>query len=411
MLYGLLLILPLLLVLSALASGSETALFGLTASDREKLAERSKSTSRIVGVLLGSPRVLLILILVLNMTINVAYFAVSSVLSLRFADPLQASIMTGAALLGMILFGEVFAKIAAGSARVWVCLMIARPLYVLRKIGWPVLSVLDSLVIAPLSRLVHPDQSSGSVSTIELTQLVQMESLHLSAEEQALLQDVLELRLRRAREIMTPRVDLKWVRADWSIGEALDADQMFIPISGDELHNDVRGTIDVRRVAAGLKGGMVLPPVFVPEQARLDQVLGVLTQRGAECAYCVDEMGAIIGMVLLDDIVDELAAGIGSGDADARDIRPAGEGAWIVTGRLGLRDFAEELELGEVEPWTGSARVSTIGGLVQAELGRMPMVGDAVEVGGLRLEVSQLRGRAVRRVRVRRLGSTEIGDE
>jgi CBS domain containing-hemolysin-like protein len=415
MFYGLLLTLPVLLVFSALASGSETAMFGLTGADRAALEQRHPVAARAVAALLARPRSLLILVLVLNMTINVAYFAVSSVLTLSLEHPMAASGMTAGCLLAIILFGEVFAKIAAASARVRVCSLIAGPLLVLVRVGGPLLWVLDVLVVGPLARLIHPDQAASRVSTMELTKLVQIEGTDLTPEEQMILSHVLELRLRRAREIMTPRVDLRWVGSDWSTAEVLEFDEPFVPISSDELHCDVHGSIDVRRLATGSRSDAVQSPVFVPEQARLDQVLGVLAAQKAECAYCVDELGEVTGMVLLDDIADELAAGVGSGEGYERLVREVGRGVWIVPGRLSLRDFAEAFALDAdesgAEPWSGSARVSTLAGLVQSNLGRMPVVGDVVAIGRFDFEVSQMRGNGVRRLRVRRRDASEARDE
>lgn len=411
MFLGLLLTLPLLLVLSALASGSETALFGLSGNEREALRAQRPRLAATLDALLSQPRVLLILVLALNMTINVAYFSIASLLVLQAEHPGLKTTLGVGSLLAIILFGEVFAKIVAGTLRTIVCAVVAPPLLGLRRLFWPMLRVLDVYVVAPLSRLFHAEAPGvQTMRASDLTRLLAQEGAGLSDDERSMLRDVVELGQRRARDVMIPRVDVLWTRPEWTEAEVIGLAVEYVPVSSDGFHGRVDGLIDVRRLAAEGRGRAMIAPVFVPELARLDQVLDTLARSGAQCAICVDELGEATGLVHLDDIVDELVAGLTSAGSEGSEVRELTTDVYSVPGRLGLHDFAEFFGLDpEDESWTGGHRVSTLGGLIAALLGRVPIVGDTAVVGPFRCEVRQMRGRGVGRVRVRRLGEQDGG--
>jgi len=388
--------LPLLMILSAIASGSETALFSITSEDRAALHQLGRLGP--AAALLARPRLLLIQILVLNMTINVLYFVVSTLLAFRAGSAAEATAISVASVVGIIVFGEVIAKVAASSRRVAVTAAVAGPMLVLQRVGWPVFFSLDRFVIGPLTRLVHPAGSGAAVNREELTRLVHAEGGVLDEAERGLLAEVLELRVRRARDVMTPRVDLRTVTEAWTLNEVRAIRRGRIPVSPDGLTSTVRGTIDARAALSGQRRDTVVsPPVFVPEAATLDQVLEHFGRKNAELAYCVAERGEITGMVTIDDIVDELAVGAAFGERPVQ----IGRGAWRIGGRMGLRDFAEAFEVPDIDEWLGSTRVSTVGGLVSETLGRIPEAGDEIRFGGFRFRVHAVKGRSVDAVEVR----------
>lgn len=401
MFYVLLATLPVLLVLSALASGSETALFSLNSVDREELARRSPSAARAVVRLLSAPRMLLILVLVVNMTVNVLYFVVSSVLTIRAPNPLAATGVSIASVLAIILFGEVFAKIVAGSNAVRVSQRIALPLLGLRRALYPMLLAIDRYAVGPLARLLHPEPAVGGVRHEEVTALLEQAHDALTPAEQQVLREVVELQNRRVKDVMTPRVDLRHVGSDWEPGDALPGGQEFVPATADGLHRQVSFSIDARRALVGRTRTCRVPAMFIPEQARLDQLLRELARQGAEHAYCVDEHGEIQGMVRIEDVIDELVSGVGTTHAES--VMLVGLGVWRVPGRMPAHDFAELFNVPEVEEQSRDGGFSTVAGLVLALLGRVPDEGERTRIGRFELVVTTMNARAIEEVEVRAL--------
>lgn len=401
MFYVLLSVLPVLLVLSALASGSETALFSLTASDRLEIGRKSPLLGRAVEKLLAQPRLLLIQILVLNMTINVLYFVVTSVMTFRAPSPAAAGLVSVCSVLAIILFGEVYAKVLAGAHARAVAERIALPLIAIRSALRPLLVGTDRFAVAPLSRLLHPGPVRGGVQREELTALLAQSSGVLSVAERHVLSEVVALRHRRVRDVMVPRVDLRWVEPDWAPGAPLPPGQEFVPATDDGLHRHVTFSIDAKLALVGSERAWRVPAAFVPEQARLDQLISEMARRGAEHAYCVDEHGEIQGLVRMEDVIDELVSG--ASHSEAEHVVMVGTGVWRVPGRMPAHDFAEAFSIPEFERASEEEHVSTVGGLMAARLGKVPGEGDRVLFGRLELVVTKMNNRAVEEVEVRAL--------
>ncbi len=419
----LLISLPFLLIASALASGAETALFSLTRADRDSLRERAPHAAAALERLLSRPRALLIQVLLLNMVVNVTYFVVTSVITLRAESPgLRVAISVGG-VLAIILVGEVLAKLLAAALRRPFSALIAPPLLALRGVLWPVLTVLDSGVIAPLSRLVHasppPADAATDGRTLEILIDAASRQGALDARERQLLREVVSLGRTRVREIMTPRVDLDWLPADPPRESVLDlaarTGKTTIPLCDVSPDEGVTALLSVNAFLADTRPGAGArdhsrPPLFIPEQATLDSLLAQLTRRAEHTAIVVDELGALAGVVEIEDIADEILSGLATPEAETSDAAMmVGIGEWLVPGRLGVRELAEMFPTAAADLSDAPPRVSTLAGLMQSRLGRVPCAGDSVRFGDLDLTAQEVDGLAITSIRVR-LASGD-GDE
>ncbi|MEZ6243562.1 MAG: hemolysin family protein [Phycisphaerales bacterium] len=420
-----LLTLPFLMLASALASASETALFSLTRTDRQALRERAPHAAAAVERLLARPRTLLIQVLLLNMVVNVTYFVITSVITLRADAPAVRVAISVGGVLAIILVGEVLAKLLASAMRRPFSTLIAAPMLALQGLLWPVLIVLDKGVIAPLSRLVHePKHARGQHAPArELETLIDAAAHQgaLSARERQLLREVVALSRIRVREVMTPRVDLEWLPESCTRAEVLEtaarARQTTLPLCDDSPDAGVTALLDVNAYLADTRAGATprdhaRAPLFVPEQATLDGLLSQLTRRGEHIAIVVDELGAIAGVVEIEDIADEILSGLATPDEDASEsAMMVALHEWIAPGRLPVRELVEMFPAAAHELDDVPTRVSTIAGLMQSRLGRLPHEGDSVRVGALEITVEGVEGLAIRTVRVRLVPPPETGQE
>lgn len=412
-------LLPVLLVFSGLASGSETALFSLTHADRATLRGRYPAASLAVEALLGRPRALLIFVLLLNMAANVSYFVVTSVLSTRMESGLMGAVVGVGSVLGIILFGEVLAKVTARANRVRFCVALGVPLRAVQVFLGPVLSVLDRGVIAPLARVLGAGPERA-LNADEVAQLVSgAEGERLGEEARRLLGEVVAIGARRVREIMKPRVELAWISAEAdadAVREVVRRTRRAVlavkPRGGGAMSDEeVVGLLHVKPylAAAELRGRGPVDlmrycdaPVFVPETARVDAALDMLRRRGAGMVLCVDEHGDLSGWLEPEDVADELLRGLGEDDpSGGQRVQLIGLGRWWVPGGMRLHEVERHFGLpdgsltGVKGDPTRAARVTTLGGLIADRLGRLAGVGDAVEAGGVRLVVHEVRGRRV----------------
>jgi CBS domain containing-hemolysin-like protein len=406
----LILVLPVLLVLSAIASGSETALFGLSHRERAELRRTAPTAWAAVESLLREPRRLLLFVLLLNMLVNVSYFVISSVLTTRMETGLGAAAVGVGSVLAVVLFGEILAKVVASAGRRWFCVVIAPPLAAVQVLLSPAVDGLDRLVLSPLIRVLRPHRAEGDrLRADELLRLVATGAGGLNAGERRLLGEVIELGQIRVREVMRPRDRIVSAPANASAGQIIETARahrvtVLVLREGRTLDDGIAGFLHVKRYLAALRPGgpdpdpalFTTPPLCVPERARLDSALETLRASGRGEALCVDERGAIVGEIGVPDIVDELLAGMGEQRSGERHtIRLVGLGRWEASARLSVRDWAQYFQVPEASLGAGGARASTVGGLVMERLGRVPMAGDSVDFGPVRVRVASVVGRRV----------------
>jgi len=379
-----------LLLLSGSFSASETALFRLSTNQRALASRRVKD-------LLAEPRELLVSVLLGNLIVNLLYFA--------FATRLEAfeggSLSSGAIVLaGLLLFGEILPKTLAlrMPERVvrWTTLPLAAFVRLTRPLRRGILGFLE---------LAQRTFGQSSAEEASLTPEILDEVLGRAGEvgeleriEAEVLSEIVELAGTRVREIMTPRVDVVFLDIrdeDHSseISAAVEARLPRLPvIDGDADH--VLGCVRVRDLLSRPERPLeqsIMPMKFVPEVAgALDLLATFKSDRAAE-AVVVDEWGGTAGIVTVEDIFEELVGELRTeGEEREKPVIPLGEGRYRVAGDLAIRDWN----------WHFGQRVvptefETVAGMVTALLGRIPRVGDRVEIGPFVCEVSDARGRRV----------------
>lgn len=378
-------------VFSAAFSASETAMFSLR---REKLEQAGHRVRR----LLAAPRDLLVTVLLGNMLANVSFFAVAS--QLRYGDGPRAVLLTGlGALVALLIFGEILPKSIAYRAPVGISRFLAVPVSVLVRLLAPLRAVVTwSLELLFKAFDTHRPEAVGiSAELLEEVLAKSAKDGLLERDEAAMLGEIIELQEIRVREIMTPRVDclmldLKVEQADL-IEEARQRHMSWLPVVDGDV-DQVIGCVQLRDLLLHPErppAELVMPIKFVPEVARVLDLLHEFRADRATEALVVDEWGGTAGVVTIEDVFEEIVGDLRvEGEERDRPVVPLGEGRYRVSGALSVRDWNEEFSTNIVP-----TEFETVGGFVTAELGHIPRVGEALEIGGLRFEVQELRGRRI----------------
>ncbi|UCD76536.1 MAG: HlyC/CorC family transporter [Phycisphaerales bacterium] len=387
--------LPVLLLLSGFFSGSETALFGMAESERMRLRRSGTFAGRAVDALLSEPRMLLISVLLGNMTINVLYFVISSVLLMQAkAGVIGNTVLAIASLMLIILIGEVGPKLLANSRRQAFAAITAPPLLGLHRVIGPLRIVLNGLVVEPLNRLTAPSEAPPQLSQEELDTLLDVSGREgaIDAHEQRILQEVLDWGKLKVRDVMTPRVHIQAAEVNAANEEVMrlaeETRLTKFPVYEEDIDHIV-GLLHVKRYLLDAPGSEaplrnhISPVRFVPEIATLDQLLDHFRSTKSQLAIAVDEFGGTAGLVTIEDVVEEIVGDIVSeGERTIEPPRMIGMGRWRVSGDVSVHDWAEAFGQKLVSP-----RVATLGGLIIQRLGRLPVTGDAIELGNVRIEV------------------------
>jgi len=293
-------------------------------------------------------------------------------------------------------------------------LVLARPARAVVSVLARPLELLD-----PRSRDVTDDASDDRVDEERAGQAE--EGTVLDAGERRMILSILELDDTTARSIMVPRPDVIAVAADATFADvvdtALEHGRSRLPVHDPADADAVTGVVHARDLLARMRqdpgvlardasawSDLVREPYHVPESRRADDVLRDLQAAAVHLALFVDEYGEVVGLVTIEDVLEEIVGEIVDEHDDERpSFEPLPGGAWRVDGGMNVVDLGDALDV-ELpdEAW------DTVGGLVTGTLGRLPRVGDRVDVAGITLTVTVRRGRRVVEVRVERTGPEQV---
>jgi putative hemolysin len=399
-----------LLIISAFFSGSETALFSLSVSDRTRLSRNGSVGARSALTLIGDQRMLLLTILLGNMTANVLYFVLGSVILIGIDGAWAHVGFALVTLLAIVLFGEVFPKLIAARHRCRFAMTISPALLIIHTTILPLRAALEFLILAPLRRLVGARRPPLPLTHDELGALLTHSAAEgvIDAREHQVLDEVLELSSIPVREVMTPRTRMISVKKSAARNEVRAVVQETrlrrLPVHDGDLDTIV-GILDTKSFLLEpdedvTAGDRMRPPMFVPHLATLDQLLEDFRRRGTSLAIAVDEYGGTAGIVAMEDVVEELVGDI-TEDTSHEIAAPVemSDGSWQVDGLMSVRTWAEAL--GHTLPATSAV---TLGGWMTSLLGRAAFEGDVITVEHLRLEVVEMDGRRVAAVKISMTG-------
>lgn len=330
-----------------------------------------------------------------------------------------AAVMVGA----VAPFRDAGAALIAVVATVIVAPVLARPLVGDRveRVGLllarPARSVV-AMLIRPLELLDPAERGDDDPSdhAVDEERGVDDEETVLDAGERRMILSILALDDTTARSIMVPRPDVVSIAADAPFAEVVDTslehgrsrlpvheagdpDAMIGVVHARDLLARMREDPDVVGSDAAAWADLVRAPYHVPESRRADDVLRDLQAAAVHLALVVDEYGEIVGIVTIEDVLEEIVGEIFDEHDDERSvIEQQTDGSWRVDGGMNVTDLGEALgvELPD-EAW------DTVGGLVGGMLGRLPRVGDRVDIDGIALTVTVRRGRRVVELRVERV--------
>src|ERR1700730_589330 len=312
-----------------------------------------------------------------------------------------------------IVFGELAPKYMAISNPLQAALLLVRPLggfYVLFKPAIWLLHKSSNFVLQKMLRiqLVAGSELAHSEEELRLILDQSEKSDEVSSLGRDLLVNALDLRRRVVRDIMTPRGEVVFLDIEQSFEEnvkkALESRHTRFPLCRGHLDNTI-GLIHIKELVPLMRDPnpdllrirRELTPV--PEMMSLEKLLSLFLNKHAHLAIVVDEFGGTVGMVTLENVLEELVGDIQDEfDTEKEEFREINENEFSVDGALALYELRDLAGI-ELE----SADVSTIGGYVTHLLGHLPKQGEHVQIENYLVTVSQSDGRRVQQLHFRKL--------
>lgn len=395
-----------LFLLSAFFSGSETALMALNRYKLRHQAEKGHAGALLAQKLLEQPDRLITLILLGNNFINILITQLATLLGLRIFGDAGLAIATGILTFLLLIFGEITPKTLAAMHPERIAFIASRFYAVFMRVMWPFIWLLN-LITNNLLRLMgaHSEESNRvSLSHEELRSVVRSAGTHIPQKHLDMLLRVMDLETSTVEDIMIPRSQLVGLDMDddWNEIEEQIINSNFtrLLVYRDNM-DDVLGFVHLRKLLPLFRDGhidrerfeaTIRPAFYIPENTPLTQQLLNFQEANHRIALVVDEYGEILGLVTLEDILEEIVGEFSTIPSQhAHEIRKMEDGSYWMDGSISIRDINREL---------GSQfranDAKTINGLILEYLESIPVPGMTVLIDNYPMEIRKTRNNAVK---------------
>jgi putative hemolysin len=423
-----LLVILVLLLLSAFFSMAESALTSIRHSWVRMLTDQKHRLASYLAAFKSEPSRFLSTV---QVGLNIVAFLASAVAATNLAEPLHALLRPIETAIGVNLYGfsvalvailTAFANVVIGETvprsiaithAERVALAVIVPITVFDRIFWLPIVLVNAVTRAVLKLFgIQMMRLAPVVSEEELRVLVEAgeEQGVIEEQEKEMIQSIFEFTDTIAREVMTPRVDIKAAPATATAQEIIkiirETGHTRIPVYEGSLDNII-GIVHAKDLlrycdstAKFCLREVMRPAFFVPESKRVVELLQEMRRQRTHMAILQDEYGGTSGLVTLEDLVEEIVGEI----QDEYDVEPEPpietlpDGSLLIDARMHLDDASELLGI-PLE----SDEFDTLGGYVFGQLGHQPTEGETVRVDGWELRVHAIEGHRIRTVHAARL--------
>ncbi|MFR8034802.1 MAG: HlyC/CorC family transporter [Lachnospiraceae bacterium] len=407
------------IVMSAYFSATETAFSSLNRIRIKNMAEKGNKRAALVLRLSNNYDGLLSTILIGNNIVNITSASLATVVFVRYlGEEAGASISTVVTTIVVLIFGEISPKSIAKENAETFSMFSAPILNVFMKILTPV-NFLFKQWKKLLSKIIKAE-GDHSITEEELLTIVEEAEQEggIDEQESSLIRSALEFSELEAADILTPRVDVVGISSDLSKEEIAkifaqtgysrlpvyegSIDHIIGIIYQKDFHNYVYHTN--KNISA-----IIRPVLFIAKSKNIGELLRELQRNKSHIAVVMDEFGGTVGIVTLEDVLEELVGEIwDEHDKVVEEIEKVSETEYFVLGSANVEKLFEELDREE------EFEVLTVSGWVMEELDKVPEEGDEFEYEGLKVKVLQMDGKRVGKVRItieKRNESSEESDE
>ncbi|MFV0277384.1 MAG: HlyC/CorC family transporter [Parahaliea sp.] len=402
-------VLVVLILLSGFFSSSETGMMSLNRYRLKHLRKNKHRGAIRASKLLQRPDRLIGLILIGNNLVNILASSIATVIAIRLWGDAGIAIATGCLTLVILIFAEITPKTIAALYPEKIAFPASIILLLLLKTMYPLVWLVNAITNGLMRLLgVDPSQKGDEhVSTEELRTIVAEAGQLIPTRHRGMLLNILDLEEVSVDDIMVPRNDVYGIDLDDSDEEILAAIQgsshTRLPVWRDDINNIV-GVLHMRNISRvidkqGLDRGALEremeSPYFIPENTPLHTQLFNFQKKKLRLGVVVDEYGDVMGLVALEDILEEIVGEFTSNLVDTTStIFPQRDGSYIIAGNTSVRDINKSLHWDL--PTNGP---KTLSGLILEYLESFPDANVGLDIDGYRLETQDLHGNVVQSVR------------
>ena len=408
-------ILLLLLIFSALVSGSEVAFFSINAEEITQFEKRQSRVDKMIASLLAKPKELLATILILNNFINVAIITLSTFVMWRMVGSRSAD---GYAIFGLTLvvtflivfLGEIAPKVFANQKRLKFARVTAGILTIAFKIVKPMTWLLVSLTNIVDRRI---EKRGYETSLEEINQALELTTQSgTSQEEKDILKGIVNFSSIAVTQIMKSRLDIEAVDIEVNFHELMDRINKSgfsrMPVFNESLDN-IEGVLYVKDLLPytekdeSFEWQKLLRQVyFVPESKKIDALLKDFQEKRVHIAIVVDEYGGTEGLITMEDIIEEIVGEINDEfDDEEKQYQKIDDLTIDFEGKTSINDVCKVLEISPnvFDPIRGESE--SVGGMILEVHSRLPNTGESINFDNYLFTVMSVDNRRIKKVRIK----------
>ncbi|MBQ9247350.1 MAG: HlyC/CorC family transporter [Ruminococcus sp.] len=395
-------IIAVLILLSAFFSGVETAFSFANTIRLKSLADNGSKRAKNALWVCDNFDKALTAILIGNNVVNLGCSSLATILCLDLFKNYGAAIATGATTLLVLTFGEVIPKCIGKEKSDGIVLHTGLLLKVLTYVLTPLVVLFTGLKTLVM-KIGHIKKDSPSVTEDELKYIIETieEEGILEEQESELVQSALEFDEKTAQEILTPRVDVTVIDIDDSKEEIHDLiireRYSRIPVYEGDIDNII-GILHTRDYLEKVIDGeadirdLLIPAHFIYKNQKLSDILTDFRENKLHIAIVTDEYGGFLGIVTMEDLLEEIVGDIWDEDEDVEHTcSKLGEGKYLVSGDM---DLNELFELFRIKP-NDDIESNSVGGFIVEQFGDIPIRGQHVTYEGVTFTVKRVKNRRI----------------
>lgn len=402
-----------LLILSALTSGSEVAFFALDKS--MLLAEKRSGLIDKIQKLLDQPQRLLATILISNNFINIAIVILFASIDNPYLSSinnvfLETFIEVGVIGILILFFGDILPKIYANRKPLVFSKIMVMPIFFLDRY---ILFLFNKPMSKSMSYLISSlSINSKQLSVDELSQALELtDSDETTVEEKKILKGIVNFGNLETRQIMCPRVDMFAIKKKTNISDVIEKvlNKGFsrVPVYENTM-DKIIGVLYVKDLLPYLDkenfnwNELLRDPLYVPENKKLDDLLNEFKSKKIHMAIVVDEYGGTAGLITLEDVMEEIFGELNDEfDQDDSLFSKLDKNTFIFDAKINLPDFYKTLELKDSSSFEKiSEEIETLGGLLIEKAQRIPRVGEVITHEDFKFVIEIVDKKRIRQVKV-----------
>ena len=403
-------LLVILIALSAFFSASETAYTTVNKIRLQNYVDAGSKKAKTALFIAENYDRTLTTILIGNNIVNIGASSIATLLFVKLFGPSGAAISTAVMTILILIFGEVLPKSFAKESSEKFALAFSRPLRILMTVFWPVVFLFIQL--KKVAKHISPikEEETPTVTEQELKFIV--ESIEdegvLEKQESELVQHALEFDEKTVQEVLTPRVDMTTLDIEddlqTNIGLVLTERFSRIPVCCG-TSDRIIGILHTKDLLEALVRGdaidlasMVQPAFFVYKTKKLSSLLADFKRNKTHVAIVTDDYGGTVGMVTMEDLLEELVGDIWDEDEEIiRDFVRIDSQHFLISGDLTIRELFDHLDL----PFSNlESNHTSCGGWALEALGHIPQAGEAFQFKNMTLTIQEMDDQRVKKLSV-----------